>query len=401
MAVNLVDQIRSYLTPDLMQKASAYVGESEGVVQKGFAAIVPTLVAALANQASSPGGAQQIAQILDAGKYDGSILSNLGSLFGGGVATQNAVGAGKSLLETLFGSKLGGVTDLIARYAGLRTGSASSLLALAMPLILHVLGKQRAVVGSSPSALGALLGAQRSFLGGLLPAGLTSLLGWSGFGSDVTAAASRTVRDTPREPAWEPTAAPRRAASPWGWLAPLVILGALALAALAWWSSWQTPAPPTAARLPAVRAVDVNLPGGVRISVPEGSFNWSLYQWLAGTDTTVPKRFVFDNLNFETGTTQLTADSVPTVTALVAILKAYPNATFRLEGHTDSTGDPAANKKLSQDRADAIKARLVQSGIPEGRLNTAGYGAEQPVASNDTEEGRAKNRRTELVAEKR
>ena len=182
---------------------------------------------------------------------------------------------------------------------------------------------------------------------------------------------------------------------------PLVILGALGLAALAWWSSWQTPAPPTAARIPAVRVVDVDLPGGIRVSVPEGSFNFSLYQWLAGTDTTVPKRFVFDNLNFETGTTQLTPDSVATVTALTAILKAYPSATFLLEGHTDSTGDPAANKKLSQDRADAIKARLVQGGIAEPRLSTAGFGAEKPVASNDTEEGRAKNRRTEMVVEKK
>jgi outer membrane protein OmpA-like peptidoglycan-associated protein len=115
----------------------------------------------------------------------------------------------------------------------------------------------------------------------------------------------------------------------------------------------------------------------------------------------VPKRFVFDNLNFETGTTQLTPESVPTVTALSAILKAYPSATFTLEVHTDSTGDPAANKKLSQDRADAIKAGLVQGGIAETRLNTAGFGAEKPVASNDTEDGRAKNRRTELVVEKK
>ena len=52
----------------------------------------------------------------------------------------------------------------------------------------------------------------------------------------------------------------------------------------------------------------------MKVSVPEGSFNYSLHQWLAGTsDTTVPKRFVFDNLNFETGSTKLTPDSVPTV----------------------------------------------------------------------------------------
>ena len=144
------------------------------------------------------------------------------------------------------------------------------------------------------------------------------------------------------------------------------------------------------------------LPGGVKISVPEGSFNYSLNQWLAGTtDTAVPKRFVFDNLNFETGSTQLTPDSVPTVESLVVILKAYPNVAVSLEGHTDNTGDAGANKKLSLDRAVAVKGIMVKGGIAEARIGTDGYGEEKPIASNDTEEGRAKNRRTELVVAKR
>ena len=98
----------------------------------------------------------------------------------------------------------------------------------------------------------------------------------------------------------------------------------------------------------------------MKVSVPEGSFNYSLHQWLAGTtDTTVPKRFVFDNLNFETGSTKLTPESVPTVDSLVVILKAYPAVAVRLEGHTDNTGDAAANKKLSLDRAIVVKEIMI------------------------------------------
>ena len=147
---------------------------------------------------------------------------------------------------------------------------------------------------------------------------------------------------------------------------------------------------------------DVQLPGGMKVSVPEGSFNYSLQQWLAGTtDTKVPKRFVFDNLNFETGSTQLTPDSVPTVDSLVMILKAYPSVAVSLEGHTDNTGDAGSNKKLSLDRAVAVKGIMVKGGIAEARIGTDGYGEEKPIAPNETEEGRAKNRRTELVVEKR
>ena len=73
----------------------------------------------------------------------------------------------------------------------------------------------------------------------------------------------------------------------------------------------------------------------------------------------------------------------------------------RLEGHTDSTGDAAANKKLSFDRAIVIKEIMIKGGIADERIGTDGYGQEKPIASNETENGRAKNRRTELVVEKR
>jgi K(+)-stimulated pyrophosphate-energized sodium pump len=73
----------------------------------------------------------------------------------------------------------------------------------------------------------------------------------------------------------------------------------------------------------------------------------------------------------------------------------------QLEGHTDNTGDPEANKKLSVDRAEAVKALLVAGGIDAARIKTAGWGQEKPIASNDTEEGKAKNRRTELTVTKK
>jgi K(+)-stimulated pyrophosphate-energized sodium pump len=83
------------------------------------------------------------------------------------------------------------------------------------------------------------------------------------------------------------------------------------------------------------------------------------------------------------------------------ILKAYPNVAVSLEGHTDNTGDAGANKKLSLDRAIVVKEIMIKGGIAEARIGTDGYGEEKPIAPNDTDEGRAKNRRTELVVAKR
>jgi outer membrane protein OmpA-like peptidoglycan-associated protein len=110
---------------------------------------------------------------------------------------------------------------------------------------------------------------------------------------------------------------------------------------------------------------------------------------------------IFEDLNFETGSTRLTPSSATTVDSLAAILKAYPAVAVALEGHTDSTGDAVANKRLSLDRATAVRETLVKSGVDGSRITTAGHGPARPIASNDTEEGRARNRHLELIVEKR
>lgn len=395
MAIDLIDIAKGYLTPESIQKAAQNVGESPSSTQKALAGIVPTLVAALANTASTNEGAQQLVRMLDTGKYDGSLLGNVTSLFTGGTATESALSSGKRILDSLLGARMGGVSDLIARFAGIRPDSASSLLALVAPLVMHVLGAQRRSVGTSTAALGSLLGEQKNFLAGLVPPGLGSALGLSGLtsgvsdlGASAAGAASRVTREVTQE-----LSGARRSS----WITPVIVVGAVLLALLAW-LNWPT----SSVRQAAQKLSELQLPGGARISVPEGSFNFSLANWLASaTDTTIPKRFVFDNLNFETGTTALTPESVPTVNTLVAVLKAYPAVSVALEGYTDNTGDPAANTKLSLDRANAVKDSLVTGGVAESRVTSAGYGQDNPIAPNDTEEGRAKNRRLELVVVKR
>jgi len=69
---------------------------------------------------------------------------------------------------------------------------------------------------------------------------------------------------------------------------------------------------------------------------------------------------------------------------------------IKIGGYTDNVGDPQANLKLSQERADAVMADLVKLGVDPGRLKAEGYGQEHPIADNSTQEGRAKNRRIDL-----
>jgi outer membrane protein OmpA-like peptidoglycan-associated protein len=173
----------------------------------------------------------------------------------------------------------------------------------------------------------------------------------------------------------------------WLWALPLVVL---AIAIPTYRSCSTTPA-----------LASVRLPCGTVLTVQPGSFTQTLATFLqAGSDADLPKRIVFDHLNFDTDSSQLTQASYPTVRDLSAILKCYPNLQIQLEGHTDSTGDPSANKTLSLNRATTVKNMLVSSGVDDARISVIGWGEERPIASNDAEEGRARNRRTELVVKK-
>ena len=103
-----------------------------------------------------------------------------------------------------------------------------------------------------------------------------------------------------------------------------------------------------------------------------------------------------NGINFETGNAKILAASNKNLDQLVDIMNEFPEVVAEIEGHTDNQGDASANKKLSQDRADAVKAYLVGKGIKADRLKSIGYGQEIPVADNKTDAGRKKNRRVEF-----
>ena len=87
---------------------------------------------------------------------------------------------------------------------------------------------------------------------------------------------------------------------------------------------------------------------------------------------------------------------------LAGVMKQYPDLNVVIEGHTDSLGSDAYNEKLSQERADAVKNYMVEeNGIDANRIKAIGFGEKQPVASNDTSEGRAQNRRAEAAVDYR
>jgi OOP family OmpA-OmpF porin len=106
---------------------------------------------------------------------------------------------------------------------------------------------------------------------------------------------------------------------------------------------------------------------------------------------------ISEQINFELNSSNITGDvSYEILDAVAEILIANPDIEIRIEGHTDSQGSSSYNLRLSQGRADAVRAYLTSQGIRGSRLSSVGLGEETPIADNETEDGRALNRRVEF-----
>ena len=99
---------------------------------------------------------------------------------------------------------------------------------------------------------------------------------------------------------------------------------------------------------------------------------------------------------FNSGKATFKQETFAVLQSITAILKQYPSSKFSIEGHTDSDGKDAANQKLSEDRAGAVKNYLIENGIDASRLSSAGFGESKPIDSNKTAKGKANNRRVEV-----
>jgi outer membrane protein OmpA-like peptidoglycan-associated protein len=107
-------------------------------------------------------------------------------------------------------------------------------------------------------------------------------------------------------------------------------------------------------------------------------------------------KMAFDNLEFETGKDIIKASSIPSLTELAGVLMKKTSWGLQISGHTDNVGDDQKNLILSKKRSEAVKAFMVSQGIDASRLNTLFFGETMPISTNDTPEGRQKNRRVEM-----
>ncbi len=394
--------------------------ESPAAVQTALSGVLPALVGGMAGKASTKEGASSLLDTLKTGGFDGSQSINVANAVSAPNGVSRLIDTGGPLLSGIFGARSGSVTDWITSLGGIRRGSAASLLSLAAPVVMGLVGQQVKSAGWNVGNLRSLLGAQRNYLQNA-PPGLTSALGYDA--SEVTGT-PRTVAPAGTHPR----------SSPWRWVVPVLAL----LALLGYFVSRRdrtevgaarggevtaarptpapvesvTPAPaqpepapaaPSAEPAPSGRdlgaIVSKRLPDGTEIRIPTNGVETKLIAFIEDPNRPADKTtwFSFDRLEFPTGSADLAASSNEQLGNIAAIMKAYPKVQLKLGGYTDNVGNAEQNLKLSKERATNTMTEIVKLGVEPSRVTSEGYGQAHPVASNTTEEGRQQNRRIDIL----
>jgi hypothetical protein len=140
MTPNLLETIQQQLTPNIIQHVSSFLDETPVHTQKAVDESISTVLSGLMHLSSSGAGPIQLLNLINQANY-GSLLNNLSGLLEGGNTAQNLMTAGQGILSTLFVDKLSTVSELIATTSSVTTTSASSLLRIAAPVVVGVLGR--------------------------------------------------------------------------------------------------------------------------------------------------------------------------------------------------------------------------------------------------------------------
>lgn len=398
--VNLLDLLNKEFDDDVASRLASAIGESETLTQRAITGALPVVLGRLVTIASNQQGAAHLFGMLRESGLDGRRLGSAAQTFASDFATRDLSAIGSPLVAEVFGTHQKGLTDWLSSVSRIRRSSAESLLGLMVPLVMDFVSRTAASTGRfNASSVAGLLGVQAGFLRSV-PTGVAGVPGLQSLDAS-------------------PGSAPASAAANMGlaWLTWAVPV--LALLVILWTvrvsrteqpvghlngATGSTSAVHSAETVTSTYGVNLGrltkqvLPNGVELNIPEKGIEVQLANFIEDRSTPVTPDtwFTFDRIEFETGSARLTPSAQDQIRSVAEILKAFPSVAIKVGGYTDSTGDAAANRRLSRERARTTMNALVALGVGQQRLEAEGYGEEHPVASNDTDEGRQRNRRIDL-----
>jgi OmpA-OmpF porin, OOP family len=400
MAASVFSSLYNLLDSCSINEVAGRLGEPGQAVSRGLESSTASLISSLAGRSSDPHSMSQIFDLVAHAPSDVNVSNLASAVTGSGEAsasTSSLLDSGKNFLSLAFGANKSSILDAIGRSAGLRSSSATSLVSIVAPLLMTALGRLVRSDRLTQGQLGSVLVYESAGIQNLLPAEMQHR-----FERPAPAEATPDLNSRPLSISTVPE--PRPSLPAWLWLLVALLLIPLLLWLFNREHLRQVPQATQAMTEPRLGATDLGefvvrrLPGNVNLNVPQLGVESRLLAFIQDPSKNVDEVtwFDFDRLLFDKDSAQLRPESEEQLRNIAAILTVYPDVHIKVGGYTDTTGDPQANLKLSQDRADRVVAELTSFGIEPDRLESQGYGDEHSVADNSTEEGRTQNRRISM-----
>jgi len=404
---DLMGIVSRQITPDVIRSVAAQLSEDCDSTASALSAAVPSALTALSDVASSDTGARHLKDVIDEKRRSAALSDYDSSLFPSGAPASGDHAA--TLIQDELGPRSTSIAAAVASATGIKAASAQKLMGGVASVAVAALAQSSSGLGAG--ALQSMFREQRSGWVKKLPGPVASLFNGHARPVDVSRDRGYDERIV-TGPAIRELEAPRR-----NWIFPLILV-ALALLAIPVIRGLRRPSAPAVPEPPAITvpapapsvtppvetapapAPEVTPPAPAATAAEPGSLE-DMVAFLEGSGETTPHAFAPSPLTFAFASAIPTPDSMTTIDSIATALKAHPSATIRVESHTDNIGTPEYNLDLSQVRADSIKSELVDRGVVGANIETAGMGQDLPIASNDTPEGRAQNRRSEIVVTSR
>lgn len=416
MKENIVNLIDNKITPEFLEFVSSMLGENRDDVKLALSGIIPFLLnrtVAHLQRADEPGiFLKELRETPEFNTQDFTLSALL--------KKSGPDSTIKNLLSLLTDNSHYNLEKTVINAAHTKPESASALISLGALLVFtpmrnylnnrrqHSLSLKSWLQEQMQDRISPIPAAFISSLGADDATRLAAATATAAAAAAVTASAAPVAPPAPPAPPVTPPVEEKKS-NKWLWLLPLLLLILLLFFLLRGCNDKET-----AASAPAADNASQSLwgdlgaffskalPDGRSLNIPQNGVENHLLDFITSdkpVDTTT--WFSFDRLLFKTNSAQLEPASEEQLKNIAAILHAYPNVELRLGGYTDNTGTEEINMDLSQKRADAVRDALIALNADGNRISAKGYGSAHPVAPNDTDENRAKNRRIDILVTKK
>jgi OmpA-OmpF porin, OOP family len=362
MAETLLSSLFSMLDARNIGGIARSMGAPEQSILQGLKSSIAALLGGMVSKSQDTGALRHMLDLAPSGDTNLSQVASAAS-----DPNSPLISSGKRVLSSLFGDSQDTVAHAVGSASGLPASSASTLLALAGPLVMGFLSKRVRSQNMSMGDLGNLLQRESGSIRSALPAGLTETF-WP---------SATTTRTT--SPVVAQTVKAERSAGSW-----LPLLALLLLIPFFFWLFHH-------GRQPAVPQVSRVIPTAPVVGEANRMANEANRAVTPPVATQRPLGNV--DLRFDTAKWNLRRESEAKLNQIASTLKANPDVNATISGYTDNIGSAASNIQLSQQRANSVRSELIHKGIAANRLTAEGFGEQSPIASNSTNAGRAMNRR--------